>query len=122
MQLTDFQQEELDALGDDPVKASLMMHRNALEKTSDRALNQLDSQLETMTPSETIKLHDSTRKHLNIIDGRHQENQQNNFFILPGELAQGITNRLDEELKEQLNEKEVIDIKPIKEEECQSNQ
>lgn len=109
MNLTDFQKQELEELGDDPVKASLQMHRNKLEKTSDKALDQIDEQMPTMTPNETIKAYEATRKQLNTIDGRTESTQQNNFFILPGELANNITSNLDKELEEQL---QIIDVIP----------
>jgi len=122
MNLTDFQKEELEALGDDPVKASLMMHRTNLDKTAKQALQQVDEQLPTMTPNETLKTLDTTLRHMHILDGRQQEQTQNNFFILPGELANNIQNKLDSELEQQLDNKaEVIDIKPIKEEELACN-
>jgi len=102
MNLTDFQKEELEALGDDPVKASLMMHRNGLDRTAKAALAGVDNDLPTMTPNEKIKTLDTALRHMHILDGRNQETQQNNFFILPGELAANITNKLDDELTTQI--------------------
>ena len=101
MQLTDFQKEELDALGDDKVKASLNLRKESLEKTSDKALKQLDEQLETANITETVKVFDSTNKQINVMNGIQDITLQIPLFI-PGELAQHYD--LEGEIKQQLKQ------------------
>lgn len=101
MQLTDFQKEELDALGDDKVKASLNLRKESLEKTSDKALKQLDEQLETANITETVKVFDSTNKQINVMNGIQDITLQIPLFI-PGELAQHYD--LEGEIQQQLKQ------------------
>ena len=105
MPITDYQQKELIELGDDPVKNSLKIHRNKLEKTSEKALNTLHESLQTniATIDQTVKIYDTTRKHLNTIDGR-QDTAQQNIIIMPAELVEQQREIIEAEVVEQLKE------------------
>ena len=99
--ILEYQQKELDALGENKVEASLNLHRKQLNETSTQALDIIQSSLPDAPLKEVISAYDVTRKHLNIIDGR-SDNQTINVFIPPPELQQHYS--LADEIKAQIIE------------------
>jgi len=113
MQLTDFQKDEIDALGDDPVKASLNMHRKKLDKFSNKALDKLDTELDTATYADTIKAYAATRGGLDKIDGRDGITLQIPLLV-PPELAQhyDIEGAIAQQLETSTNENKQSNTPP----------
>ena len=104
MPITDCQQKELQELGDKPIQASLGKHRTKLSQTSEKALKSLHDSLTdgTATVDQTVKIYDTTRKHLNVIDGRNDGTQQN-IIILPSQLVDRTRNAIEAEISDQLS-------------------
>ena len=90
----EIQRKEIEALGDNPIEASMRIHRNKLERTSTDALNLLHKDLSTATVDQRVKIYDTTRKHLNVIDGISGGDTTNNIIIIPGELANDYTKEI----------------------------
>ena len=88
MPITDVQQAAITALGDNPVKASIKLHRDKLEKVSNDALQYIAEDLPEATIDQKVKIYDTTRKHLNVIDGIDSANSQEQpIIVIPGELV-----------------------------------
>ena len=100
MNITDIQKKDIEALGDSPVQMAMKIHRDKLEKTSNEALDSIKQDLPHATTGEKVKIYDVTRKHLNIIDGIHNDSgQNNNIIIIPGELVMDVTQEVNEQLQ-----------------------
>ena len=85
-QISEIFEGEIQSLGEDAVEKSLLMHRNLLEETSNEALLLIKDDLPVASFSDKVKAYDTTRRHLNTLDGRADSAQQN-IIIIPGELA-----------------------------------
>ena len=123
--------KEIEELGDSPIQASMKEHRRKLDAVSKAALDLLEDDLAKdgkdgttpITVDQKIKIYDTTRRHLNIIDGVSETNQQQNIIILPGELVidYSVTNNTitEGDIKEQLGNKKKIIINKDKVKVCQ---
>ncbi len=119
MNITDIQKEEMDKLSEDPkgaIQASLNMHRKKLEKITEMAADKLHESINTATVDQTVKIYDTTRKHLNVLDGR-TDTTQASIIVIP----QVLINREDPNKKlKNISEDNIIEVetekKPIKKE------
>lgn len=107
MNIKELQEKRLAALGEDPVKKSLELHRDKLDKVSNKALESLDEGLEEASVDQAAKVYDITRRHLNTLDGRSETTQQN-LIIIPGESAKKYD--LSEEIAQQIEETKTMVI------------
>lgn len=112
--LTDSQKTSLDELGDNPIQKSLEKHREKLETVSNRTLDLLEEDSETATVDQRVKIYDTTRKHLNVIDGREGSTINNNLIILPNELIKDHQEELKEAISEKMKNKEFSSTSPKK--------
>ena len=74
---------------ENPIQASMQKHREDLARVSKKSLSLLEKDLKEpeTTVSDRIKIYDTTRKHLNVIDGTGQATNNVNIIIIPGELV-----------------------------------
>lgn len=84
--ITEYLKPQVEALGENKIEASIAMHREKLSSITEKAAAIIEDNLPDATFKDVITAYDVTRKHLNIIDGR-SDNQTVNIFVPPPELA-----------------------------------